>query len=38
MDKEEHPIIFKKGFNNINNQSYFNTLIEYMLVLLKPDI
>lgn len=38
MDKVEHPIIIKKGFKNINNGSYFKIVIEYMLVLLKPDI
>lgn len=38
MDKEKHPIIIKKGFKSINNGSYFNTVIEFMLVLLKLEI
>lgn len=40
MDKEEHPVIknIKRVFKNINNGSIFKSVIEYMLVLLKPGI
>lgn len=38
MDKEENPIIIKGLLKNINSGSDFNTVIEYMLVLLKPEI